>query len=291
MLRAALLLLAAAINHTDAEELRVGGSTTVQPVISAAAAAFHTLHPEVDISVISGGSESGITHAADGTLDIGMCSRPLNDQERAVHPDLVTTQIACDGLVFPVPTAVGITGITSAQVVGIYTGTITTWKQLGGADIPIVPVGRDKSHGASWVFDAFFKLESTQEFLGSAAMIHERVAGSATPGSVAIVVTGTNAESLAAVESHAGSITYCSAAAAEAAILQGEPLRILTLDGIAGSIATIRDGTYPLRRPLILLTKGKPTGAAQDFIAYVLSPLGQKIVEDLNFVPMTAVHP
>jgi phosphate transport system substrate-binding protein len=273
------------------ERILIGGSTTIRPIMVAVIDAFRAAHPGIDIELVSGGSEVGVEQAAAGKFTIGMCSRALMDAERKAHPDLVETRIASDGLVLVAPVSASAAALTSAQVVGIYTGAITNWKQVGGADLPIVPIGRDQSHGAASVFDAYFKLESTQEFLGALAMIHERVAGSATPGAVAVLVTSTNADSITAVADHPGGLVYCSASTAEDAIAQHASLRILSLDGVAGSSATIRDGTYPLCRPLMLLTRGQPRGTARDIIDFALSPEGQKLVEKANFLPLAAARP
>jgi phosphate transport system substrate-binding protein len=282
----ALIVLCGSTSLAQAEDLVVGGSTTVQPIMVAICKAYQDQHPDIHITVGAGGSENGIDHTASGKFAIGMSSRPLNDKDRTAFPELVDNRIGSDGLVLIAPTAVTATALTSAQVVAIYTGAVTNWKQVGGNDLAIVPIGRDQAHGSAKVFDAFFKLEPTEEFLGAAPMIHERVAGSATPGSVVVQVTANNDESIAMTLSREGSLAYCSASAAEGVIAKGAPIHILSLDGVIGSTATIRDGTYPLQRPLLLLTKGKPTGTVKDVIDFALSPAGQKIVATAEFIPV-----
>jgi phosphate transport system substrate-binding protein len=284
----AALSALALIVPAAAEDVVVGGSTTVQPVLVAAAKAFEAGHPDVHLTVGAGGSEAGIAHAAAGEIAIGMSSRALNDKDRQAHPDLVDTAIGSDGLVLIAPNEVTATALTSAQVQGIYTGAITNWKAVGGNDLAIVPIGREKGHGSAKVFEAFFKLEPTQDGTGADAVLHERVAGSATPGSVAVIIPASNTESVAAAQSHPGSLAYCSAGAAEAVIAKGAPIHILSLDGVVGSTATIRDGTYPLRRPLLLLTKGAPAGTAKAVIDFMVSPAGQKLVADAGYIPVAA---
>jgi phosphate transport system substrate-binding protein len=281
-----LATLSCAFAPLAAEDVDIVGSTTVEPIMSAAAKVFTAAHPEVNITVHGNGSENGIALAAAGKVAIGMISRPLNDADRKDHPDLVDTAIGSDGLVFIVPTAVTATRITSDQVRGIYTGAITNWLAVGGTDGPIVPIGRDQSHGSAKVFADFFHLEAAEEFLGAAPMIHERLSGSATPGTVVVLVTSSNNESLDQVRRHPGSIGYCSAAEAAAEIAKGAPIHILSLDGVAGTTAAIRDGTYPLRRPLVLVTKGPPRGTAKAIIDFMLSPAGQQIVEASQYLPL-----
>ena len=278
----------AALAPLAAEDIQIAGSTTVQPIMAAVAKTFQDAHPGIILTVKAGGSDIGISLAGAGKINLGMVSRPLNDDDLKAYPDLVDTAIGSDGLVFVVPAAVTVTAITSEQIRDIYTGATTNWQNLGGGNLAIVPVGRDSRHGTAKVFADFFKLEATEEFLGAAPMIHERRSGSATPGSVVVQVTSSNDETLQAVSDHPGGIGYCSAAVAEGAIAAGEKLHILSLDSVPGSSATIRDGTYPVRRPLLLVTRGKPTGTIKAIIDFVLSPAGQDLVGKSEFIPLGA---
>ncbi len=123
--------------------LAIAGSTTVQPIASAAAEVFMDLHPNVIVTIQGGGSGTGVTQAGQGVVDIGNASREVKASEYEAYPDLVATAVAADGIAVVVHPSNAIGTLTVEQIKGIFTGEITNWSQVGGADRTIVVVIRE----------------------------------------------------------------------------------------------------------------------------------------------------
>ena len=128
-------------------KLQIAGSTTVLPVAEECARVFMENHPG-SLSVVSGGGSShGVKAVADGTVDIGTASRDLKSTEKDAHPDLVAHGVAKDGVAVTVHPSNPVTDLTMEQLQGIYTGTITNWKDVGGTDSEIMVVTREEGSG------------------------------------------------------------------------------------------------------------------------------------------------
>jgi phosphate transport system substrate-binding protein len=264
---AALLLSGCTSKPTDeekAQKITVSGSTTVLPIAQAAAEAYMKNHTKADITVSGGGSGVGITAIGQGTVDIGMSSRELKSTEISQYPDLVVTTVAKDALVMIVNPGNGLNSISLTTVKGIYNGTIKNWKDIGGADLAIVLVGRDSASGTRSYFQEFvMKNEnSTSSMLekNSNGAVKETVAQ--TPGAIGYVGLGYTTGGVKALK--------------------------LDVNGtlVDGSAATVLNKTYPASRDLFMITKGPAKGLAKAYIDYILSPAGQKIVSQQDFVPL-----
>jgi len=249
--------------------LRIGGSTTILPIVQKAAEQYMSSHPDVDIQV--SGGESGVAIPATGQnlLDIGMTSREVTGEEMAKYPSFVITTVAKDGVAIVVNPANTIQNITLDQVRDIYTGNITRWSQIPGSGISyssaIEVIGRDSASGTRSFFDAFVLHHGTPtskmlEKNSNGAMI-----GSVAqdPSAIGYVTIGFLNENTKAV-----------------------PIRINNLTVVNPTVANVKTKTYPLYRDLYLVTNGPPSGLAGDFINYLLSPEGQKIVADEGYVTL-----
>jgi phosphate transport system substrate-binding protein len=250
---------------TTVSVLKVSGSTTVLPVAQKAADVYITDHPRTDIQVSGGGSSVGVQAIGEKTVEIGMSSRDLSAAEKTKYPGLVETVVANDGIVIIVNPANSVSGLTMAQLKGIYNGTITNWKAVGGPDQTIVVVGRDSASGTRTFFSesVMNKENFTKTMLekNSNGAIQQTVAQ--TPGAIGYAGLGFVDETVKAVP----------------IVVNGTPVQ--------ATIATVIAKTYPISRPLLMITQGAPAGLAKDYIDYILSPAGQKIVVDEGFVPLT----
>jgi phosphate transport system substrate-binding protein len=245
--------------------LKVTGSTTVLPVAQVAADAFYKDHPRADIQITGGGSSIGVQAIGAGTADIGMSSRDLKAEEKTKYPDLVVTTIAHDGIAVIVHPDNTVSGLTLAQIREIYAGNTTNWQDVGGPDQVIVVVGRDSASGTrEFFFETVMKKQNftrTQLEKNSNGAVKQTV--TQTPGAIGYVGLGYLDSEISAVP----------------IIVDGEP--------VMPDIDNVLDKTYPLSRPLIMITRGAPAGLAKDYLDYLLSPAGQKIVADEGFVPIT----
>ncbi len=227
------------------------GSTTVQPLADKLGVAFNVHHPQLKLDIAAGGSVIGIKAVHDGTADIGMASRALTPEETA---GIEQYQIANDVIAIVVNQSNPITGVTSSQLRDIYLGKIVNWAELGGPDRPIVPVVREMSSGTRGAFDELVLEKRTPQ--------SENLQPAVTAGDAALLVSTTP-----------GSIGYVGFGNL------GSKLKILAIDGIIPSQATVQDRSYQLVRPLLLLTGSLTQPLAKTYIDFALSPEGQQLIE------------
>jgi phosphate transport system substrate-binding protein len=242
-------------------KIHLAGSSTMAPLVEALGKRFQKLHPEVAIEVATGGSSRGIHDVREGSCNIGMVGRSLKDDER----DLLGFPIARDGVCLIVHKDNPAKSLSSEQVVGIYTGKITNWKEAGGNDAPITAINRPEGRAQSELFTQFFKIKSA-DF---------RVAG----------VAGDNQEGVKAVVENPNAIVYMSVGEADIRVGQGVPIKSLLMDGIAATSRNVRNGHFPIQRPLMLVTRTLPSGLMKAFIDFALSPNATEIILECSFVP------
>jgi phosphate transport system substrate-binding protein len=246
-----------------AQKLTLQGSTTILPIAQAAAEAYMEKHPDADIMVRGGGSGTGIAALIDGATDIANSSRPMKTKEmkqareKGVNP--VGTVIALDGIAVIVHKSNPINDITIDDLKKIYTGKMTNWSSLG-AKGKIVVVSRD---AASGTFEVFNEKVLTGAKLTESALMQ-----------------ASNLEIARTVEQTPGGIGYVGLG------YISDKVKVLKVNGVTPSEQTVRNGSYPLARPLYMYTNGAPKGLAKSFIDFILSNEGQKIVRDNGFVPV-----
>jgi len=253
-----------ASNANNSHTLVLSGSTTVLPIAAKAAEAFMTKNSNFDVQVTGGGSGVGVTAAGEGTANIGMSSRDLNAAEMTKYPSLNVITIAKDGVVIIVNPVNTVNSLTLKNIAAIYNGTITNWKQLGGSDAPIVIVGRDSASGTRDYFNS-----AVMKNLTTAKTMLEKNSNGAIQQTIAQVP---------------GSIGYVGLGYVDTTV-KAVPLNVngTLMNATVDSVKTL---TYPLSRNLYFITKGQPSKDAKTFIDYILSPEGQKIVADVDYVPL-----
>lgn len=281
-----LFLLGAFTSGAAAEEkITIAGSSTVKPIAEAAARLFKQSHPDVMVVIGGGGSSSGVKNAGEGTVDIGMASRKLKEKEISQYPSLVPIPIGLDGVAIIVNKKNPVTGITRDQLQQIYTGQIDNWKAIGGKDAPIDLVGILLKHGTASVFMKYVGLEGEEEGEGSGKSIRYRAKdGNATANVTAKGADG-NQPACAAVLTKPNAIGFASIGFAQSLADKGAGIKLLELEGAVPDIASVKAGTYPLVRPLQVVTKGEATGVVGEFIAFLSSSQGKTIVSDNGYIP------
>ncbi|MFH1945927.1 MAG: PstS family phosphate ABC transporter substrate-binding protein [Acidobacteriota bacterium] len=245
-----------------AKTITIKGSTTVLPIAQSCAEAFMNQHSDIDISVAGGGSGVGIASIIDGTADIGDASRSIKDSEREKAKsngiDTYENIVAADGIAVIVNPKNTVSELTLDQIKAIYTGKINNWKEVGGANKRIVIVSRDSSSGT---FEAFNELALDKEKVRPDALMN------ASNNIVAQIVANTPL-----AIGYIG-IGYIS-----------ESIKAVTVNGITCTKENVVNGTYPIARNLYMYTKGSPAGVVKEFIDFILSPEGQKLVDKAGFV-------
>jgi phosphate transport system substrate-binding protein len=238
------------------------GSSTIAPLVTELGKRFEAEHPGVRIDVQAGGSARGITDTRQGLAGIGMVSRALKDDEQ----DLVATTIARDGICIILPASSPITELSRQQITDIYLGKITNWSAVGGPDAPITVVNKAEGRSALEFFTQFCKIEGKDI--------------------KAQVVIGDNQQGIKTVAGNPHAIGYVSVGAAEYDATHGTAIKLLPLEGVAATMEHVRDGTFPLSRPLNLVTLGPPDALEQAFIEWARSPAMSSVVEEQFFVPL-----
>jgi phosphate transport system substrate-binding protein len=241
------------------ERIEIAGSTSVQPVVEKLAEKYMEKHPNVKINVQGGGSGLGIRTTQQGIVDIGTSSKQLKDDEKEGLQEFV---IGTDGIVIALNNENNITDLSTEQLKDIFSGKITNWEEVGGADAPIHVIVRESGSGTLSSFQSLV-MEKTN-------IIKD-----------AIVQSSTEAVKQA-VKQDPYAIGFVSFSH------MSSDVKAIEINGITPSETTIADGSYPLQVPFLFLTKGTPTGVTKDFIDWVFSPEGQAIIRDEKVVPAIA---
>jgi len=245
-------------------KLHIAGSTTVLPVAEECARVFMEKHPGSRIFVSSGGSSHGVKAAADETVGIGTASRDLKSSEKDAHPDLVTHAVAKDGVAVTAHPSNPITDFTMEQLQGIYTGTITNWKDVGGTDSEIMVVTREEGSGTRDCFEQAV-MKAIKKEITDRAIIQD------SNGKMRTTVAG-NPQAIGFL-----SLGYVN-----------DQVNALNLNGVEPTVETVLNGEYLISRTLWMITKGEPDRAEEAFLDFVLSEEGQRIVEEVHFIPVKA---
>lgn len=260
----------APVSTGQKQTIKISGSTTVLPIVQKAADQYMATHPGADIQISGGGSGVGIQAIGAKTVDIGMSSREVTSAEKAKYPSFIITPVAQDGIAVVVNPANSIQYITLDQIRDIYLGKTTKWTEITGAGVAgtnnqIVVIGRDSASGTRTYFDETLLAKKTP----TAKMLDKNSNGAVlqtvaqTPGSIGYVSIGFVSNDVKAL-----------------------PVWYNADKIVAPTIDNVKAKTYPVSRDLYVITNGQPSGLTGDFIAYILSPDGQKIVADEGYVTL-----
>jgi len=244
--------------------LRVSGSTTVNPVAADAAEVLRAKGIRITVDS-QGGSAGGLAQLGAGQVEIAMSSKEVSDADKAQFPDVdfVSTEIGQDAVGVILRREVvdgGVTGLDKAQLQELFEGRVANWKELGGPDLAVFVYDKEPGRGTREVLDKY--------------LYGKDVKAPPPPQSDNYAIVGGNEETRTKLESTPGSVGPLSSS-----FITGHPkLAALEVDGVAPTPAAVKDGSYPMSRPLFLVTDRPPAGAAKRFIDYVLSAEGQKLV-------------
>jgi phosphate transport system substrate-binding protein len=242
-------------NSTTNSNLIAAGSTSVQPFAEILAEEYMILHPDVSIDIQGGGSSAGVMATQSGTAAIGMSSRALKDDETK----LWSVEIARDGLAIIVHANNPVQNLTMDQVRDIYALKINNWSQVGGRDAKIHIITREEGSGTRSAFEGL--VMSKQQI------------------SLRAIVQDSNGAVRQLVADDQNAIGYISLG------LVNDKVKALLLGGVAPTIDNVINGSYGLSRPFLFLTLAPPTGQTAQFIDFVLSAQGQKILTAEGLIP------
>ena len=235
------------------------GSTSMEKVIGALGEAFMEANSGVNFTYNPTGSGSGIQAVSEGRCDIGLSSRALKDDEKAAG--LKETIVALDGIAIIVNPQNPVKDLSLEQIARIYTGEITNWKDVGGEDAEIVRIGREAGSGTRDGFESITKTKDACRYRQE------------------LTSTG---DVITTVSQNPNAIGYASLAAVK------DSVKALTVNGVAPSEATVKDGTYLVQRPFVLVTKegAALSETAQKFFDFALSAPAASIISAAGAVPV-----
>lgn len=228
-------------------QLVISGSDTLESMIVEMAKGFMNANSGVKIIVRSGGSGKGVADVRSGGASIAMMSRALTSQELV---DLRAFIIAYDGICFVTSKKNTVQNLTPAQLEGIYMGKIGNWKDVGGGNLPISALIRDRASSSNKVVAEFLGIRDT-----------DLKGGVVNDADISLKIVSQDPKAVA----------YVSAGEAFHEKMSGMPINIVSISGKKASMKTIAQSSYPLTRPLNLVTKGNPSPLANAFISYCQS--------------------
>ncbi|MBQ2935459.1 MAG: phosphate ABC transporter substrate-binding protein [Lachnospiraceae bacterium] len=236
----------------------MAGSTSMEKLANATAESFMAKYPGVTVTAEFTGSSAGVEAVTAGSVDIGNASRALKDAEK--EAGIVENIVAIDGIAVVVDPANTVVDLTKEQLISVYTGETKNWSELGGADAPIVVVGREASSGTRSAFEELLEIEDACIYaseLDSTGAVIAKVA--ATPGAIGYVSLDAINETVVAV----------------------------SLEGVAANAENIKAGNYFLSRPFVMATKGeisKQSEAVQAYFEYLASEEGKEVIAAVGLI-------
>ncbi len=261
--------------------ITVNGSSTVQPIVTIAGRIFGKKEG-IRIIVRGGGSSKGVRSVGKGIVDMGNASRDIYPGEKKKYPDLIAHTIGYDGIAIIVNRDNPVNSLTSEQVIALYTGKIRNWKSLGGRDVRAKLISKEFGRSTLDLFIEHFNMEVKEKN----GLMYYRLKEQKKYQGVGAEIIGQNSEAIVAVSKDPGAIGYVSIGAAERAEMKLGTIKRVKLDGIAPTKENVKNKTYPITRPLNVITKGQPTGKVKKFIEYLYSRSGQNIVKNLDYIPV-----
>ena len=234
------------------------GSTSMEKLANALSEAFMEEYPEVTVTAEFVGSGAGIEAVTNGTADIGNSSRSLKDEEKAAG--VVENVVAIDGIAVCVDPSNEVADLTKEQLTNIYNGTVTNWKEVGGADEPIIVIGREAGSGTRGAFEELVDLKDACKYANELD----------STGAV-----------IAKVASTPGAIGYASLDALD------DSVKALSLEGVEATAENIKAGNYFLSRPFVMATKGEiseQNDLVQAWFDFVLGDEGQQVASEVGLI-------
>ena len=253
----AVLICTAMVGCSKSESVATDGSTSMSKVIESLSEAF-TEDTGIEVTYNATGSGAGIEAVLAGRCDIGLSSRDLKDEEKS--KGLEGTILAYDGIAIIVHPDNKVADLSIENIAKIYTGEITNWKDVGGADGEIVLIGREANSGTRDGFESITDTEDKCKYRQECT-------------STGDVIT--------AVSSNPNAIGYASLASVK------DSVKAVSVDGVKPSEATVKDGSYAVQRPFVLVTKKdtKLSDSAQKFFDYITSKDANEVISGAGVVP------
>ncbi|MDK8641639.1 phosphate ABC transporter substrate-binding protein [Niallia taxi] len=254
-------------NNTDSDDgnsgsLVVSGSSAMQPLIAAAAEEFMAENPNADIQVNAGGSGTGLSQVSEGSVDIGNSDVYAEEKEGIDAAKLVDHKVAVVGIAAAINSNVGITDISKEDLIKVFTGKITNWKDVGGKDQKIVLVNRPDSSGTRAVFNKF------------------GLDGATPAEGITEDSSNTVKKILKETEGAVGYLAF--------SYFTDDSVKALSVDGVEAKEENVQTGKFPIWAYQHSYTKGEATGLGKSFLDYVMSDdIQSTLLKEQGYLPVT----
>lgn len=258
-----LVFFNACSESDPSKSLLITGSSTVAPVVADAAQRYEKENPGVRIDVQTGGSSRGINDARSGLARMGMASRTLKADESDIHAET----IALDGVCLIVHKDNPVKGLSRDEIAAIYQKKATNWNEFGASKGDIVVASKAEGRATLEVFLGYTDLDSADI--------------------QADVIVGENQQAIKTVAGNPNAIAYVSIGAATSEAQAGTPIKLIYTDGVEPTTENVANGTFPITRPLNVITKGEVSGLSLAFLEYLKSDKIRDIVETHLYVPIS----
>lgn len=237
------------------------GSSTLAPLVQEIARRYEAANPEVRVDLQTGGTSRGLRDLRKGLVEVALVSRSLRAGEDDLHPTL----LARDGIGVIVHRENPVPGLGREALGAIYRGEIEDWSSLGGEPGPITVVHKADGRSTQEVFLAFLGVRPSEV--------------------EADVVIGDNQQGIKTVAGNPRALGYVSIGTARAEIERQAPIRLLPIDSLVPSLENVSRGSYPMARPLSLVTRGAPSGEVARFLAFATDPRHHDLIAREYLVP------
>lgn len=249
-------------NNKLSGSLSISGSSAMQPLIAAAAEEFMNEHPNVDIQVNAGGSGTGLSQVAEGSVQIGNSDVFAEEKEGISANELVDHKVAVVGMTAAVNPKIGIKNISKEDLIKVFTGKITNWKELGGADQKIVLVNRPDSSGTRAIFNQY-------------------ALDGATPAEGITEDSSNTVKKI--IKETEGAIGYLAFS-----YFNDDTITPLAIDGVEPTAENVQSGKFPVWAYQHSYTKGEAEGLAKAFLDYLMSDeIQESILIEQGYLPVT----
>jgi phosphate transport system substrate-binding protein len=264
------------------DTLKIGISVTTKYLMELVNPVFSKANPKMNITSRIDQTGNVVDDVIMGKASVAITTRNLKDFEIKKSATVMGTPIGLDGLVLAMSSSIPINNLSFEQIIDIYTGIYTNWKQLGGDDLQIVAVGRIKAYDPIQLFADFMQLDTKPQDDG---IVYSKKGENNWNKNVAIS-PATDADALEMLLKMPGAVTYFPLQIFNNYQAEKKAIKALEFNGVKASGTTIANGQYFIHRRLNIMTNGMPNGVSKTFVDFMLSKKGQELIQQAGYIPI-----
>ncbi len=253
---------AVAADMTLAGKLTISITGREQALFEKASVKFEKMHPRVRVRFAATEGGDPLAALAEGSADIAVAGRTLKPEEK----DWTSTTVGWEGIAVMVNASNRVQEVTLKQVTDLFSGAVKAWDEIGGLEARITIVNREEGKGVRPYLEQLLNLRG--KFVNGKGVVEP------------------DKEAIRFVSGNLNAVSYLNLSAGVGNVSVGVPIRLLAIDKVDPELANVSSGAYPLRRPIIMVTKTPPSPVVKAFVDFMLDKEGQKTVQEEDFVPL-----